>query len=99
MIKSLFRLRKSLSQRRGPVTAELSIAGRFVVLVPFSNRVSVSQKIREREEKDRLKKLVRGIKPKGFGVIIRTVAKGQTAEDPQADLDSLIRKWKTSTEA
>jgi ribonuclease G len=55
----------------------------------------VSQKIREREEKDRLKKLVRGIKPKGFGVIIRTVAKGQTAEDLQADLDSLIRKWKT----
>ena len=70
---------------KGPrITAELSIAGRFVVLVPFSNRVSVSQKIRDREEKDRLKKLVRGIKPKGFGVIIRTVANGQTAEDLQA---------------
>jgi len=92
----LVQITKEPISTKGPrITAELSIAGRFVVLVPFSNRVSVSQKIREREEKDRLKKLVRGIKPKGFGVIIRTVAKGQTAEDLQADLDSLIRKWKT----
>ena len=79
---------------KGPrITAELSIAGRFVVLVPFSTRVSVSQKIRERDEKDRLKNLVRSIKPKGFGVIIRTVAKGQSAEELQADLESLLRKW------
>lgn len=90
----LVQITKEPISTKGPrITAELSIAGRFVVLVPFSNRVSVSQKIREREEKDRLKKLVRGIKPKGFGVIIRTVAQGQTAEDLQADLDSLMRKW------
>jgi ribonuclease G len=91
----LVQITKEPISTKGPrITAELSIAGRFVVLVPFSNRVSVSQKIREREEKDRLKKLVRSIKPKGFGVIIRTVAKGQSAEELQADLDSLMRKWK-----
>ncbi|NDH78589.1 MAG: S1 RNA-binding domain-containing protein, partial [Flavobacteriia bacterium] len=91
----LVQITKEPISTKGPrITAELSIAGRFVVLVPFSNRVSVSQKIRERDEKDRLKNLVRSIKPKGFGVIIRTVAKGQSAEELQADLESLIRKWK-----
>ena len=90
----LVQITKEPISTKGPrITAELSIAGRFVVLVPFSNRVSVSQKIRERDEKDRLKKLVRSIKPKGFGVIIRTVAKGQSAEELQADLDNLVRKW------
>src|SRR5210317_132435 len=91
----LVQITKEPISTKGPrITAELSIAGRFVVLVPFSNRGSVSQKIRERDEKDRLKNLVRSIKPKGFGVIIRTVAKGQSAEELQADLDSLLRKWK-----
>ena len=79
---------------KGPrITAELSIAGRFVVLVPFSNRVSVSQKIRNREEKDKLKNLVRSIKPKGFGVIIRTVAESKMVADLDADLKNLYRKW------
>ena len=90
----LVQITKEPISTKGPrITAELSIAGRFVVLVPFSNRVSVSQKIRERDEKDRLKKLVRSIKPKCFGVIIRTVAKGQSAEELQSDLDNLVRKW------
>jgi ribonuclease G len=55
----------------------LSIAGRFIVLVPFSDRVSISQKIEDKAEKSRLKKLVHSIKPKGFGVIVRTVADGK----------------------
>lgn len=63
---------------KGPrISSELSIAGRYLVMVPFSDRVSVSQKIGSNEEKDRLKRLVRSIKPKGFGVIIRTVAEGK----------------------
>jgi ribonuclease G len=67
---------------KGPrISAELSLAGRFIVLVPFSDRVSISQKNRRQEGKDRLKKLVQSIKPKGFGVIVRTVAEGKnTAE-------------------
>ena len=60
---------------KGPrISCEISLAGRYIVLVPFSDRVSVSQKIKGAEEKDRLKKLIMGIKPKNFGVIIRTVA-------------------------
>ncbi|MEY2964111.1 MAG: hypothetical protein RL754_1372 [Bacteroidota bacterium] len=92
----LVQITKEPISTKGPrITGEVSIAGRFVVLVPFSSRVSVSQKIRDRDEKDRLKKLVRSIKPKGFGVIVRTVAQGQTAEELQSDLDSLMRKWKS----
>jgi len=59
---------------KGPrITSELSLAGRFVVLIPFSDKVSISQKIESKEEKNRLKRLVNSIKPEGFGVIIRTV--------------------------
>ena len=59
---------------KGPrLSAELSLPGRYVVLVPFSDRISISQKIEDREEKSRLKRLVKSIKPEGFGVIVRTV--------------------------
>ncbi|MBQ0740830.1 ribonuclease E/G, partial [Aquimarina celericrescens] len=58
---------------KGPrLSSELSLAGRYIVLVPFSDRVSVSQKIESKEEKNRLKRLAKSIKPKGFSVIIRT---------------------------
>ena len=62
---------------KGPrISSELSIAGRYLVLVPFSDRISISQKIEGKAEKERLRKLLQGIKPKGFGVIVRTVAEG-----------------------
>jgi ribonuclease G len=79
---------------KGPrISSELSLAGRFVVLVPFSDRVSVSQKIESREEKDRLKKLVQSIKPRGFGVIVRTVAEGKKTAELEKDLQNLINRW------
>ena len=79
---------------KGPrISSELSFAGRYVVIVPFSNRVSVSQKIESREEKDRLKRLVTSIKPKGFGVIVRTVAEGKKVAELDADLQKLVSKW------
>ncbi len=79
---------------KGPrISSEISIAGRYIVLVPFSNRISVSQKIESREEKDRLKRLVKSIKPKGFGVIIRTVAEGKKVAELDKDLHDLIEKW------
>lgn len=79
---------------KGPrISSELSIAGRYLVMVPFSDRVSVSQKIGSKEEKDRLKRLVRSIKPKGFGVIIRTVAEGQKVAELDKDLENLLNKW------
>jgi len=79
---------------KGPrISSELSIAGRYIVLVPFSDRISVSQKIEDRAEKDRLKLLVKSITPKGFGVIIRTVAKGKKVAELDKDLQNLLGRW------
>lgn len=79
---------------KGPrISSELSIAGRYIVLVPFSNRISISQKIESQEEKDRLKRLVKSITPKGFGVIIRTVAEGKKVAELDSDLQNLVDRW------
>ncbi|MGV6829098.1 MAG: Rne/Rng family ribonuclease [Flavobacteriales bacterium] len=79
---------------KGPrISSELSIAGRFIVLVPFSDRISISQKIESREEKERLKRLITSIKPKGFGVIIRTVAEGKKVAELDKDLENLMNRW------
>jgi len=81
---------------KGPrLSSELSIAGRFIVLVPFSDRVSISQKIEDKAEKSRLKKLVHSIKPNGFGVIVRTVAEGKKVAELDKDMQNLLAKWTT----
>ncbi|SFZ89690.1 ribonuclease G [Flaviramulus basaltis] len=79
---------------KGPrISSELSIAGRYIVLVPFSNRISISQKIEDREEKDRLKRLVKSITPPGFGIIVRTVAQGRKVAELDKDLQNLLSRW------
>lgn len=79
---------------KGPrLSAELSIPGRYVVLVPFSDRISISQKIEDRDEKSRLKRLVKSIKPEGFGVIVRTVAQGKLVAELDKDLQNLVSRW------
>ena len=79
---------------KGPrISSELSIAGRYLVLVPFSDRVSVSQKITNNKEKDRLKRLAQSIKPKGFGVILRTVAQGIKVAELDQDLQYSVQRW------
>ena len=79
---------------KGPrISSELSIAGRYLVLIPFSDKVSVSQKIEDNDEKDRLKRLVRSIKPKGFGVIIRTVAQNRKVAELDRDIQSSLERW------
>ena len=76
---------------KGPrISSELSLAGRYIVLVPFSDRISISQKIESNEEKERLKRLILSIKPKGFGVIIRTVAEGKKVAELDQDLENLM---------
>ena len=81
---------------KGPrLSSELSIAGRFLVLVPFSDRISVSQKIADAKEKDRLKRLAKSIKPKGFGVILRTVAEGKKVAELDRDLQNSMDRWKS----
>ncbi|AOW20856.1 Rne/Rng family ribonuclease [Urechidicola croceus] len=79
---------------KGPrLNSELSIAGRYLVLVPFSNRISVSQKIGDNKEKERLKRLIKSIKPKNFGVIIRTVAQDKKVADLDRDLQNSLERW------
>lgn len=79
---------------KGPrLTAEITLAGRFVVLVPFSNKISISQKIKDPEERDRLKRLLSSIRPKNFGVIIRTVAQNKKVAELDQDLRDLVSKW------
>jgi len=90
----LTQISKEPISTKGPrLTAEISIAGRYMVLIPFSERVSLSQKITDKEEKSRLKKLIKSIKPIGFGVIVRTVAKGKKVADLDKDLKNLYKKW------
>ena len=79
---------------KGPrLTCELSFAGRFLVLVPFGDKVSVSSKIKSGAERARLKQLIQSIKPKGFGVIIRTVAEGKRVAELDMELKILLGRW------
>jgi len=79
---------------KGPrLSCELSLPGRYLVLVPFSDTVNVSKKIRSNEERKRLLRLINSIKPANFGVIIRTVAEGQSVTELDKDLRSLLANW------
>lgn len=79
---------------KGPrLTCELSFAGRYLVLIPFDDTVSVSTKIKRGEERSRLKQLIQSIKPKNFGVIVRTVAEGKRAAELDAELKILLKRW------
>jgi ribonuclease G len=79
---------------KGPrLSCELSLAGRYLVLVPFSNAVSVSKKITSSEERKRLLRLIQSIKPENFGVIIRTVAEGKEVAELDRDLRNMVSTW------
>lgn len=79
---------------KGPrLTGELSFAGRYLVLMPFSDKVSVSAKIKKGEERARLKQLIHSIKPKNCGVIVRTVAEGRRVAELDAELKLLTKRW------
>ncbi len=96
----LVQVAKEPISSKGPrITSEISLAGRYIVLIPFADKVSVSQKIRHNEEKTRLKQLVQSIKPKNFGVIIRTVAEGKSVADIENDLNDLLAKWEQCYQA
>ena len=79
---------------KGPrLSCELSLAGRYLVLVPFANAVSVSKKITSSDERKRLLRLIQSIKPENFGVIIRTVAEGKDVAELDRDLRSMVKTW------
>lgn len=86
--------KEPISTKGATVTTEISLAGRYLVLVPFMDKIFISQKITRSSEKRRLRKLVQSIKPKKFGIIVRTVATGKEMEELQADLDQLMDRWK-----
>lgn len=90
----LVQVAKEPISAKGPrITTEISLAGRYLVLIPFADKISVSSKIRDNEEKKRLKDLMLSIKPKNFGVIVRTVAENQTVAELENDLNDLIKRW------
>ena len=79
---------------KGPrLSCELSFAGRYMVLMPFGDKVSVSSKIKKGEERARLKQLVQSIRPKNFGIIVRTSAEGKRVAELDAELKVLIKRW------
>ena len=79
---------------KGPrLTCDLSFAGRYMVLMPFQEKVSVSTKIKKGEERTRLKQLVQSIKPKNFGVIVRTSAEGKRVAELDSEMKILLKRW------
>ncbi len=93
----LVQIAKEPISTKGPrLTSEISIAGRNIVLMPFSDRISVSQKIESKEEKNRLKTLLKSIRPSNYGIIIRTVAEGRKVKDLDTELRGLLRKWEAA---
>jgi ribonuclease G len=88
-------LKEPISTKGPRLSCEITLPGRYVVLTPFSDVVAVSKKIAGTEERKRLKVLVDSIKPKNFGVIVRTAAEGKKVADLHNDIRELEEKWKT----
>lgn len=92
----LVQIAKEPISTKGPrLSSEISIAGRNLVLMPFGDKVSVSQKIDSAEERSRLKRLLQSIKPRNYGLIVRTVAEGKRVAELDSELKSLIKKWES----
>ncbi len=90
----MVQIAKEAISTKGPrLTSEISLAGRNVVLVPFSSKVFLSQKIRSNEAKKRLKRVAASVLPKNFGVIIRTAAENATDLDVEQDILAAVEKW------
>ncbi len=79
---------------KGPrLTTEITFTGRYLVLIPFCDKISISQKIKSTEEKLRLRQLIGSIKPKNFGVIVRTSAEGKRVAELNHELKTLLKCW------
>ena len=90
----LVQIAKEPISTKGPrLTSELSFAGRYIVLIPFSDKVSVSTKIKSNEERARLRQLIQSIKPKNFSVIVRTSAEEKRVAELDHELKTLLRRW------
>lgn len=95
----IVQLVKEAISTKGPrLTAEISIAGRNIVVMPFADKVSISQKVSSNEERKRLKRLIESILPPNYGVIVRTAAEGKKVAVLDGELRSLIRRWEACLE-
>lgn len=92
--KLLVQIAKEPIGSKGPrISTDISIAGRFLVLIPMGRHVAVSKKISNFKERKRLKSIVSSMLPEGFGVIVRTVADGQDKEAIEDDMRTVLQKW------
>ena len=90
----LVQVAKEPISTKGPrLTSEISLAGRNIILLPFADKVSISQKIESREERKRLKRLMESILPKNYGAIVRTAAEGKKVAVLDAELQGLLKRW------
>lgn len=93
----LVQIAKEPISSKGPrLTTEISFTGRFMVLMPFGDRISISQKIKSTEEKIRLRQLISSIKPKGFSVIVRTSAENKRVAELNHEMRTLVKCWEKS---
>ncbi len=93
----LVQIAKEPISSKGPrLTTEITFTGRFMVLIPFSDKISISQKIKSSEEKMRLRQLIESIKPRNFGVIVRTSAEGKRVAELVNELKTLVNCWNTA---
>lgn len=91
-------LKEPISTKGPRLTCEITLSGRYLVLAPFGNTVGISRKITSADERKRLIRLIESIRPKNFGIVIRTVAENKTVADLHEDLTDLVNKWKTVVE-
>ncbi|MDE6536632.1 MAG: Rne/Rng family ribonuclease [Muribaculaceae bacterium] len=93
----LVQIAKEPISSKGPrLTTEISFTGRFMVLMPFGDKISISQKIKSTEEKVRLRQIIGSIKPKGFSVIVRTSAENKKVAELNNEMRTLVKYWEDS---
>jgi ribonuclease, Rne/Rng family len=86
-------LKEPISAKGPRLSCEISLPGRFVVVTPFNDVIAISRKIHSADERKRLQKVVEAIKPKNFGVIVRTAAEGKNTAELHADIMALAEMW------
>lgn len=87
-------LKEPISTKGPRLTSEIALPGRYIILMPFGNGIGISKKVSSAEERKRLQILIESIKPKNFGVVVRTVAQNKSVAEIDADLRNLLEKWK-----
>lgn len=90
-------IKEPISTKGHRLSSDISLPGRYLVLIPFNNSISISKKISSQDERKRLLKLIESIRPKNFGIIVRTVAEGKAVADLHDDLLQLSNRWKQIT--